>query len=277
MEISLSQKLWFLFIRYFSWVLPKQSAFWAEGIFLTPSRVPRPDSEKLWFESAKKFTLSGGIAAYEWGSATGPLVVLVHGWSGRGTQMGAFAEPLVKRGYRVVALDGPAHGSSEGTQTNVGDYAKFLIRAQKELGPYKAIIAHSFGAGCSVLAASRGLKVEKLILVAGPSRYEVVVGNYLDFIRISPFAQKYFLKSLAEKVGLTAKELNIGNIGSKLDIPTLIVHDTGDKEVPYVAATEIIQAWPHAKLLTTSNLGHRRILKDSQVTTQVAEFVESNI
>lgn len=273
MEISLSQKLWFLFIRYFSWVLPKQSASWAEGIFLTPSRVPRPDSEKLWFESAKKYTLAGGIAAYEWGSSTGPLVVLVHGWSGRGTQMGAFAEPLVGKGYRVVALDGPAHGSSEGTRTNVGDYAKFLIRAQKELGPYKAIIAHSFGAGCSVLAASQGLKVEKLILVAGPSRYEVVVGNYLDFIRISPFAQKYFLKSLAEKVGLTAKELNIGNIGNKLDIPTLIVHDTGDKEVPYIAATEIIQAWPHAKLLTTANLGHRRILKDPKVTQQVAEFI----
>lgn len=276
MEISLSQKLWFLFVRYFSWVLPKQSAHWAEDIFLTPDRVPRPDSEKLWFESAKKFTLSGGIAAYEWGSATGPLVVLVHGWSGRGTQMGAFAEPLVKRGYRAVALDGPAHGSSTGTQTNVGDYANFLIRAQKELGPYKAIIAHSFGAGCSVLAASRGLQVEKLILVAGPSRYEVVVGNYLNFIRISPFAQKYFLKSLAEKVGLTAKELNVGSIGNKLDIPTMIVHDKEDKEVRYAAALEIKEAWPHATLLTTSNLGHRRILKDPKVTQQVADFIDSH-
>lgn len=188
--------------------------------------------------------------------------------------MGAFAEPLVEKGYRVIALDGPAHGGSEGERTNVGDYAKFLIRAQKELGPFKAVIAHSFGAGCSVLGASWGLKVEKLVLVAGPSRYEVVVDDYLKFISISPSAQKYFLKSLAQKVGLTAKELNVGNIGSKLQIPALIVHDKEDKEVGYTAALEIKEAWPHAHLLTTTNLGHRRILKDPKVTQQVAEFID---
>ncbi|WP_413942630.1 alpha/beta fold hydrolase [Bdellovibrio sp. HCB-162] len=274
MEPSLRQKLWFLFIRYFSWVLPKLSAYWAEDLFLTPTRVPRPESEMSWFESSKKYTLAGGIAAFEWGSSAGPLVVLVHGWSGRGTQMGAFAEPLMEKGYRVVALDGPAHGSSEGERTNVGDYAKFLIRAQKKLGPFKAVIAHSFGAGCSVLAASWGLQVEKLVLVAGPSRYEVVVDDYLKFISISPLAQKYFLQSLAQKVGLTAKELNVGNIGSKLQTPALIVHDKEDKEVGYAAALEIKEAWPHAHLLTTSNLGHRRILKDPKVTQQVAEFID---
>lgn len=188
--------------------------------------------------------------------------------------MGAFAEPLMEKGYRVVALDGPAHGSSEGERTNVGDYAKFLIRAQKELGPFKAVIAHSFGAGCSVLAASWGLQVEKLVLVAGPSRYEVVVDDYLKFISVSPLAQKYFLQSLAQKVGLTAKELNVGNIGSKLQTPALIVHDKEDKEVGYAAALEIKEAWPHAHLLTTSNLGHRRILKDPKVTQQVAEFID---
>ncbi len=143
------------------------------------------------------------------------------------------------KGFRVIALDGPAHGSSEGIKTNVGDYAKFLIRAQKELGPYKAIIAHSFGAGCSVISTLWGLQVEKLILVAGPARYEVVVKNYLDFIKISPTAQKYFFASLAKKVGLTAQELNVGEIGNKLHVDTLIVHDKGDKEVLFTAALEI--------------------------------------
>lgn len=275
MEFSFAQKAWFLFIRYVSWILPKQSAQWAEEIFLTPTRVPRPESEKTFFETAKKYVLSGGIAAFEWGPQAGPLVVLVHGWSGRGTQMGAFAGPLIQRGYRVVALDGPAHGSSEGEKTNVGDYARFLIRAQKELGPYKAIIAHSFGAGCSVLATSWGLQVGKLVLVAGPSHYEIVVRNYLDIIKISPSAQKYFFQSLAKKVGMPAKDLNVGNIGSKLNTPALVVHDTDDKEVPYVAALEIQKAWPHSKLLTTTGLGHRRILKDTSVVNQVAEFIES--
>jgi len=131
MKISFSQKLFFMGAKYLSWVLPSSWAERAENIFLTPSRVPRPVSEKAWFESSRKRILSGGIASFEWGPSSGPIVAPVHGWSGRGTQMGAFAAPLVERGYRVIAFDGPAHGDSAGAQTNVGEYANFLIRMQQ--------------------------------------------------------------------------------------------------------------------------------------------------
>lgn len=243
-------------------------------MFLTPSRVPRPASEMGYFESARKFTLSGGIAAFEWGPAEGPIVALIHGWSGRGTQMAAFAAPLAEKGFRVVAFDGPAHGSSDGEQTNVGEYAQFIIRMQKELGPFKAVIAHSFGAGCSVFAAARGLKVEKLVLVAGPSRYEVIVGDYLRFIGLSPKAQNYFYKSLAAKVGITAKELNVGQIGSSLSIPAMVVHDREDKEVKFDSALDMKSVWPHLQLVETKGLGHRRVLKDPTVVQTVVEFIQ---
>jgi pimeloyl-ACP methyl ester carboxylesterase len=275
MEPSFSQKLFFIGAKYLSWVLPSFWAERAENIFLTPTRVPRPTSEKSWFESSRKQVLSGGIASFEWGPPSGPIVALVHGWSGRGTQMGAFAAPLVERGYRVIAFDGPAHGDSTGQQTNVGDYANFLIRAQQELGEFKAVIAHSFGAGCTVFAAARGLKVEKFVLVAGPSRYEVVVGNYLRFIGLCSKAKAYFLSNLAKKVGMTAKDLNVGVIGEKLHIPAMVIHDREDKEVPYVAAEEIKQAWPHVVLVDTKGLGHRRILKDPTVIQKAAEFIDA--
>jgi pimeloyl-ACP methyl ester carboxylesterase len=277
MEPTFSQKLFFIGAKYLSWVLPSFWAGRAENIFLTPSRVPRPSSEKAWFENSRKHTLSGGIAAFEWGPSSGPIVALVHGWSGRGTQMGAFVAPLVERGYRVIAFDGPAHGGSAGQQTNVGDYANFLIRMQQELGEFKAVIAHSFGAGCSVFAAARGLKVEKLVLVAGPSRYEVVVGNYLRFIGLSSKAKNLFLASLAKKVGMTAKDLNVGVIGEKLRLPAMVIHDREDKEVPYVSAEEIKQAWPHVVLVDTKGLGHRRILKDPAVIQKAAEFIDSTV
>lgn len=275
MEISFSQKMFFMGVKYLSGVRPSFWAKRAEDIFLTPSRVPRPSSEKAWFESSRKKTLGGGIASFEWGSESGPIVALVHGWSGRGTQLAAFAAPLVERGYRVIAFDGPAHGDSVGDQTNVGEYANFLIQMQQELGEFKAVIAHSFGAGCSVFAAARGLKVEKLVLVAGPSRYEVVVGNYLRFIGLGSRAKEYFLASLAKKVGMTAKDLNVGKIGETLHLPAMVIHDREDKEVPYVSAEEIKNAWPHVVLVDTKGLGHRRILKDPVVIQRAAEFIHS--
>ncbi|MFS4459714.1 alpha/beta fold hydrolase [Bdellovibrio sp. HCB2-146] len=260
-------------LRYLSPVIPRVAAKWAEDLFLTPVRVPRPESEKAYFDSAKKYFLKNGIAAYEWGPASGQLVVLVHGWSGRGTQMGAFAEPLVQRGFRVIALDGPAHGSSLGEQTNVGAYAQFLIDAQRELGPFKAVIAHSFGAGCSVVSVSRGLKAEKLVLVAGPSRYAVVVGHFTKMIGLSAAATKIFNKNLAKKVGMKAEDLNIGNIGNSIHVQAMIVHDREDKEVTFASAEDMKQSWPHVRLLATQGLGHRRILKDKNVTEQVAQFI----
>lgn len=273
MKMSLMQKMWIGSWRYLSLVLPHQTALWAEDLFLTPSRVPRPPSEEGFYQSSQKMTLPGGIAAYTWGQSDRPIVLLVHGWSGRGTQMGAFAQPLVEKGFRVVAVDGPAHGASEGIRTNVGDYARFMIEAQQALGPFKAVVAHSFGAGCSVLAVRRGMKAEKLVLVAGPSRYEIVVNNYLKFIGLTSLSQRHFLRSLEMKVGMPASEMNVGRIGSELNIPVLVVHDEGDKEVRYKAALEIQEAWPQAELLATQGLGHRRILKDAVVTGRVAEFI----
>ncbi len=259
---------------FLSQIFPKTTARWAQNLFLTPERIARPSSEDEYFSSAKKYKIQNRIAAFEWGQPSNPLVVLIHGWSGRGTQMGAFAQPLVASGFRVVALDGPAHGDSSGSTTHVGEYSQFLIDVQSELGAYHAVIAHSFGAGCSVLSASRGLKIKKFVLVAGPSRYELVVRFYLEAIKLSPRAQSYFIDSLTQLVKLPVSEMNVGLIGNKLSIPALVVHDQEDKEVSIAAAQEIKLNWSAVELFLTTGLGHRRVLRDPLVVTRVVEFLQ---
>lgn len=276
MNLTRLQKLWIASWQYLTFIAPRTTAHYAEKLFLTPERIPRPISENDFFNSAKKYTIDDRIAAFEWGQPNHPLVVLVHGWSGRGTQMAAFSDSLVKNGFRVVALDGPAHGDSAGTFTHVGEYSQFLIDVQKTLGPYEAIIAHSFGAGCSVLSAARGLKVKKIILAAGPSRYELVVKGYLDIIKLNAKARNYFLDSLAEKVKLPVEQMNVGVIGNKLPITAMVVHDTEDKEVPFTAAEHIKKNWPSIEFLATTGLGHRRILKDPGVIKAVTDFILKN-
>lgn len=273
MNLSRLQKIWIASWRYLSHVFPKTIAHSAERLFLTPDRTPRPKSETDYFNSAKKYKIDNRIAAFEWGEAHNPLVVLVHGWSGRGTQMAAFAESLVSNGFRVVGLDGPAHGDSAGAITHVGEYSQFLIDVQKTLGPYHTIIAHSFGAGCSVLSAARGLDVKKIVLVSGPSRYELVVKYYLDAFKLSAKSRTHFLNSLAKKVKLPVEAMNVGVIGNALSISAMVIHDKDDKEVPLRAAEEIKMNWPSVELVITSGLGHRRILKDSSVINIVTKFI----
>lgn len=273
--MPLTKKIYVRFIVLLSWVFPWAGAFLALKLFLTPTRVPRPSSEKEFFESARRFTFANGIAAFEWGPTAGPTVLLVHGWSGRGTQMGAFAAPLVAEGYRVVAIDGPAHGASAGKTTNVGAFANSLVDVQKSLGPLEGLIAHSFGAGCSIVAVSRGLRVPRVVLIAGPAKYERVLENFFKLLPISPRAQKILLRELGKKAGIQVQDLQVGRLGAGLQVKALVVHDEDDKEVLFRSALEIEEAWPQAKIFRTQGLGHRRVLRDPQVLRAVTEFIKS--
>lgn len=273
MKIPLLKKIWISSWAFLSYVLPKHTAQWALSIFLSPIRIPRPRSEEFFFKTAKKYTIQNRIAAFEWGLPEHPLVILLHGWSGRGTQMAGFADSLVENGFRVVALDGPAHGDSQGTTTHVGEFSQFLIDIQSELGPYHTVIAHSFGAGCSVLATSRGLRVQKLVLIAGPSRYELVVRFFLKSLKLSQRSQNYFITALADRVKLPVSEMNVGVIGNTISTPVLVIHDEQDHEVSVKAAEEIKLNWPTAELLITSGLGHRRVLRDPKVIASTVKFI----
>ncbi|HEX6673981.1 MAG TPA: TetR family transcriptional regulator, partial [Actinomycetes bacterium] len=46
-----------------------------------------------------------------------------------------------------------------------------------------------------------------------------------------------------------------------------------DRETSWSDGRAIAIAWPDARLLTTTGLGHRRVLRDPEVVTQVAGFL----
>lgn len=277
MKISAWQK-WRLWMRQksfklASWIFPRWTAGRVYRFFSTPQKVPTPESEKAWVASGRRQVLQNGICIYEWGREQAPPVLLIHGWSGRGTQLGAFMPPLVALGFRVIAMDGPAHGESTGTQTNVGDFAQALIQVQHQVGPLEAAIGHSFGAGCLVLAAARGLKVRKLVLVAGPADYARVVQNFVNRMEISPRCAAIFTQKVSSAAGLEGQGLKVGEIGASLGIPVLIVHDEDDQDVRFQSALQIHEAWPGSEMLVTQGLGHRRIMKDEKVVRKVAIFI----
>ena len=56
-------------------------------------------------------SLGAEVRGHVWGE--GPVVYLVHGWAGRGSQLAGFVEPLTAAGFRAVLFGAPAHGSSE--------------------------------------------------------------------------------------------------------------------------------------------------------------------
>jgi pimeloyl-ACP methyl ester carboxylesterase len=245
------------------------SARWAAHLFATPRSFERPDAEELFLLKGRPFRVHG-LAAWRWGS--GPSVFLMHGWEGRGGQLGAFVEPLVASGYSVIAFDAPAHGASPGMEATLSDFAESLLALERRVGPPAAVIAHSFGTLATLLAVRRGLSARAIVLIAVPSPRDRL-SLFLDAMKL-PDAAATQMKSLVEKrVGIPFSAVEGPALAAGVDVPVLVVHDRQDREVPIAGSEATAAALSRSVFRLTDGLGHRRILKDPQIVDDISSFV----
>ena len=128
-------------------VAPGLAARLAADLFMRPARVEPRAWELKWIEDAQPVQLTtrhGDMSGWSWGE--GPAVILLHGWNGRGSQMGLLARAVAGAGFRAVAFDGPAHGNSPGRRTNLINHSAALVDVARELPDMHGIVGHSFGA-----------------------------------------------------------------------------------------------------------------------------------
>lgn len=222
--------------------------------------------------------LSGGrdVTVETWGD--GPPVYLVHGWGGWRGQLGAFVEPLLSRGRGVVAFDAPSHGDSgpgrHGPRRTTGvEMMEALHAVVNAYGPPAGVVAHSLGSAVTVWAMDDGLlSAPRLGLVAptvGPLPYIDLLVRRLG---LSVRTRSAMLAHLESVLGKPVDEFDARRVDVALP-PTLVVHDSDDKEVPYAEGLELVEAWSGSDLVTTEDLGHRRILRDARVVDRVTAFV----
>lgn len=259
-------------------VSPSLGARLAYRLWFRSPRFAEPAREQRWRQQANSFFLeheTGPLAVYQWGQ--GPAVLLMHGWSGRGTQLGAFAQPLVKRGFSVIAFDAPGHGRSRGKQTNVFEIASALQAVARQCGEVKAIIAHSFGAMVTTLTLHQGLHVDKVVCISSPTSPLFLVDSFGHTFALSQKTMALFKQKLEKEFGTDLWQ-RIASDEQVTDsrTPVLIIHDKDDADVPYQWSERLAQAWPGSLLWLTQGLGHRRILRNPTVVEAVSEFIASD-
>lgn len=259
-------------LRTLGYVHPSLSAAWAARIFTTPQRHDRPKRERALAQSGAPAVVDG-LSTLSWG--VGPRIILLHGWSGRGTQLGAFVDPLVDAGFSVTAVDGPAHGDSPGKRTHAMAFARALKNVTEYFSAPYAVIAHSMGAGAAALAQSFGwTQFEKLVLIAGPSNFANVIRRYTDLMKLDSRTRISFENLIERQVGIGRAHADLAGLASGIRAPTLVVHDVGDNEVPFADAESLVRALPQGKLHKTEGLGHRRVLRDPNVLKTVKRFIQ---
>ncbi|HMG24060.1 MAG TPA: alpha/beta fold hydrolase, partial [Kofleriaceae bacterium] len=190
------------------------------------------------------------LAAWRWGH--GPSVLLVHGWEGRGSQLGAFVEPLVRAGLSVVAFDAPGHGDSPGRRLYLADLADCVADVARAVGPLHAIVAHSFGAAAVLLAHRRAaVDARRNVMIAPNALIDDAVSRFARRIALDDRDRSAFERQLADHNGVTVEALEIEQLVGKRDAALLVVHDRDDREVAFLHGERLAATWHNATLLAT--------------------------
>ena len=211
------------------------------------------------------------LAAWEWGPSGAPAVLLAHGWNGRGRQLAAIARAIAARGYRAVTFDMPGHGASGGRLAAIPTMADAIARVDDAIGGADAIVAHSLGAVAATYALSRGLAARRAVFVAPPVSPARWIDTFSRIVGLPDARKPQLIQNVEAHAGVSSTAVDPLALAPRLRARLLVVHDQGDREVPLAAGAALADAWPDARLVVTSGLGHNRLLADAAVIATVVD------
>lgn len=257
--------------KILSIVSPQLAVNRASLLFFTPRRHPAKPIEIQIKQQASKHKLASGVVYYSWG--VGKPVVFIHGWEGRATQVSSLLEKLGTK-YRVIAIDAPAHGDSEGNLSHPKYFVDALFEVISTVGPVHAIIGHSMGGGSATYAASKGIECDNIVSIAGPSNFLHVVNDFARFIGLSGSARKQFLSHVESTVGIPYTQLDPSLFPANPKPGFLAIHDEYDVEVPVSHAKMFKQDADDVLIKITRGLGHRKILFAEETSDTIMAFLD---
>ncbi|MEJ6021283.1 alpha/beta fold hydrolase [Ramlibacter sp. PS4R-6] len=253
----------------------------ATRLFLTPLPPKwlhrRGSWQKDWraeswpFEDASVTVYSPVVAPHA------PVVLLVHGWGGHAAQMLPLAESIAAQGLRPVLLEMPAHGASRGGASTLPQFARAIeyvvARLQQQGFVVRALVAHSLGATASAFVTARGLPVQRVVLIAPAASPPEYTRLFAQVFGLSEGTRAAMQRRIEAREGILMPQFEPAAVGSRIRVPTLVVHDRGDSINRFPDGQAYAQAIRESKLSATEGLGHRKILKDAGVIGEVAIFV----
>jgi len=255
--------------------MPALMGRWAYHLWFRTRRFPESAAgRRIAGQATREMLQVDGlpVAIYRWGA--GPIVLFVHGWSGRGSQAAAFVEPLLRGGFQVLAVDAPGHGETPGDSTNILECAAVLQAVGQAYGPLYGAITHSFGGMVLAYAMHHGMHMERVVSLSAPATVEFLVDGFAQTLGMPQAVVENLRHRLGERFeGDFWTHISMLNNVHDLAVPALVIHDVDDTSVPWQQGEMIAAAWPGARFMKTQGLGHGRILRDREIVEAAVAFI----
>lgn len=249
----------------------------AKKLFTTPIKHKLPKRElEMETNSIQEFiklpSLSKKIRIYHYGCSN-KKVLLVHGWSGRGTQLVKIADKLIELGYSTISFDAPAHGKSPGNSTLMTEFIASILELEKKFGPFEYIVGHSLGGMSTLNAIKQGLKVKKAVIIGSGDSVNDILQDFVSKLELKKNIAIKMRDSFEKEYQMDMESFSAYVAAKEVNVPVLVVHDKLDKDVPYSASENIHKHLENSELLLTEDLGHRKILGDKEVIIKIVDFI----
>lgn len=259
---------------------PKKTRSFIKQLFFKPARKRLAADEQQWIDSARNFQIhvhGKTIQCWQWGQ--GPQILAVHGWNGLGANLYPYFTPLLQKGYAVVAFDAPAHGKSEGEQTNYFEMTDTVREMVKHIGKNSlaGIVAHSLGGAAVINCLSKDNIQTKTALIAPALRLRELLFSAFEKNGVPGHWYKAIITEIEDEYGYSLEQDNPYLLLEQLNAELMIAHDHQDRVVPFTDATTIASQHSNIFLHATRGLGHKHIIKDKSTVDAVLQYLTGSI
>jgi pimeloyl-ACP methyl ester carboxylesterase len=263
---------------------PERAVDTAARLFSTPPRYAHTAGELELLATGTRFDVRVGfvaLAAWRFGSADHPAVVLSHGWGGRGAQLRSFVKPLLDAGYQVVLFDHAGHGLSGGGEATLVHFVRGLeavVNAVEAQGTkVAAMVGHSLGAAAVAAWLNATGRELRTVLVAPPTSVERYSGFFARRLGLREPVRRAMQERIERRYGRSWKEFELPQSVANVRAQVLIVHDADDTFVGIASGLALARAWKGARFVRTQGLGHRAVLRDATVVRDTADFIADRV
>ncbi len=264
--------------RFLQSVSNTLAARFLSHLFETPPKFKIPEREETFRKSAQSEVLhipdiQKDITVFSYGYSKSK-VLLLHGWSGRGSQLYHLADKILENRMMVISVDAPAHGLSSGKKTNMLEYIRAIEEIDKKYGPFDYAIGHSWGGMTLLNALGKKLKLKKAVIIGADNKISEVISGFVKKFQVDQSVTPVIIAHYCKLLKVQMDQFDSEKVASRIDIPVLVIHDTKDAFVPVSSAIEIRQQLKKGSLLITNGLGHHKIFKDPEVIQKIINFIQ---
>lgn len=264
--------------QFLNLISTKAVVLYAAKLFTTPikHRIPKRELE-MDTNSIQQLipvpSINKSIMVYQYGKSD-KKVLLVHGWSGRGTQLFKIADALLKEGYATVSFDAPAHGKSPGNSSIMLEFIASIFELEKQYGPFEVAIGHSLGGMALLNAVKSGFHTDKIVVIGSGDIVQDIIDDFIKKLQLKPEISIKLRDHFENKYDEAMDNYSAFKAAEAIEKPILVVHDENNYEVPVKAGINIHQHVKNGELMITKGLGHRKILGDVNVINKIIEFIK---